>query len=250
MTQETAPPQGASVDPAELAKFAAMAADWWAPNGAFAALHRMSPVRMAFVRDTALRHFQKPAGRAPLQGLTAYDIGCGGGLATLPLARLGAAVTGVDASPEAIGAAKAQAAAQGLPAAFAVDSVEAMAARGAKPADLVIALEIIEHVADVRSFLQAIAALVRPGGLLILSSINRTAKARALAIGAAERLLKWAPEGTHEFDKLVKPEEITGALPSFRWEEPVGMSYGVLDRAWRLSDDVSMNYLVVGARPA
>jgi 2-polyprenyl-6-hydroxyphenyl methylase/3-demethylubiquinone-9 3-methyltransferase len=249
MTQEKAPLQSPSIDPAELAKFAALAAEWWAPDGAFAALHRMSPVRMGFVRDRAMSHFQRPQGRRPLDGLTAYDIGCGGGLASLPLARLGAAVEGIDASPEAIGAARAQAAALALPAVFSVDAVEAMAARGAKPADLVIALEIIEHVADLRSFLEAIEALVRPGGLLILSSINRTAKARALAIMAAERLLRWAPEGTHEFEKLVKPEEITSALPGFAWEKPVGMSYSVLDRSWRLSADVSMNYLLAGARP-
>ncbi len=249
MTSESA--HTTTIDPAEVAKFSALAADWWAPDGAFATLHRMSPARMAFVRDRAISHFRLAGkGRTPLAGLTAYDIGCGGGLASLPLARMGASVTGVDASPEAIGAASAQALAQGVRAAFQVDSIEAMADRAAKPADLVVALEIIEHVADVRTFLAALGKLVRPDGLLILSSINRTATARALAIGLAERVLKWAPDGAHDFEKLVKPEEITAGLPAFRWDPPVGLSFSPLNRTWALSGDVSMNYLIAGARPS
>lgn len=250
MTPETAPrTQSTTVDAGEIEKFAALAAEWWSPDGAFATLHRMSPARMGFVRDRAISHFGLAGrGRTPLSGLSAYDIGCGGGLASLPLARMGAIVTGVDASAEAIGAARAQAAAQGVAVAFQVDTVEAMASRAAKPVDLVIALEIIEHVADVQAFLHELGQLVRPGGLLILSSINRTAIARALAIGLAERVLRWAPEGAHDFDKLVRPQEITAALPGFIWDPPVGLSYRPLDRTWDLSADVSMNYLIAGVR--
>jgi 2-polyprenyl-6-hydroxyphenyl methylase / 3-demethylubiquinone-9 3-methyltransferase len=247
MTPQTA---SQTVDPAEVEKFSALAAQWWAPDGAFAALHRMSPPRMGFVRDRAISHFRLPGkGRSPLQGLCAYDIGCGGGLASLPLARMGAIVTGIDASAEAIGAASAQAKAQGVQATFQVDTVEAMAARAAKPADMVVALEIIEHVADVPTFLQAISDLVRPGGLLILSSINRTPMARALAITLAERVLRLAPEGAHDYEKLVKPEEIAAALPSFRWDPPVGLSLQVLNRTWALSGDISMNYMIAGTKP-
>ena len=128
-------------------------------------------------------------------------------------------------------------------------TAEDLAARQAKPADLVIALEIIEHVADLSSFLKATAQLVRPGGLLILSSINRTPQARALAIIAAERILRWAPEGTHDYEKLVKPEEISACLPHFLWDQPVGMSLDLLNHDWRLSNDTSMNYLMAGTRP-
>lgn len=249
MTPVSAAPN--TIDPSEIEKFSALAKEWWAPDGAFAALHRMSPARMAFVRDRAVSHFRLPGkGRTPLAGLVAYDIGCGGGLASLPLARMGAAVAGIDASPEAIGAASAQAKAQGVSITFQVDSVETLADRAARPADLIIALEIIEHVADVRAFLAAIGQLVRPGGLLILSSINRTAMARALALNLAERVLKWAPEGAHDYEKLVKPEEITAALPGFHWDPPVGLSYSLLERSWQLSGDVSMNYLIAGSRPS
>lgn len=236
-----------TLDPTEIEKFSALAAEWWNPDGPFGALHRLNPVRLQFIRDFAIRHF-RGSGRRPLSGLRVLDLGCGGGLVSAPLARMGATVTGADASAEAIGAARAYAQQSGLDVDFQCTSAEALQAAGAQ-FDLVTALEIVEHVADVSAFLAAASSLVRPGGALVLSTINRTQRARALAIVGAERILKWAPEGAHDFEKLVTPEEIRTGAPTLRWEEPVGISYNPLGAGWTLSRDVSMNYLAVGVRP-
>lgn len=236
-----------TLDPAEIEKFNALAAEWWNPNGPFGALHRLNPVRLQFIRDAALRHFGgKPA--KPLAGLDVLDLGCGGGLVSAPLARMGAKLTAIDAGIEAVGAASAYAAQAGLDIDFQNTTAEALVDTGAR-FDLVTALEIIEHVADVNAFLAAASALVRPGGMLILSTINRTQKARALAIVGAERILKWAPEGAHDYDKLVTPEEIRLGSPELKWDEPVGISYAPLGAGWTLSSDVSVNYLMAGVRP-
>ncbi|HYD85860.1 MAG TPA: bifunctional 2-polyprenyl-6-hydroxyphenol methylase/3-demethylubiquinol 3-O-methyltransferase UbiG [Vitreimonas sp.] len=236
-----------TLDPAEVAKFNALAAEWWNPKGPFGALHRLNPIRLQFIRDFALRHFGTKSAR-PLAGLDALDLGCGGGLVSAPLVRMGARLTAIDAAPDAIGAARAYAADAGLDIAFEQNTAEALVKRG-RTFDLVTALEIVEHVADVSAFLSAAAALVKPGGALILSTINRTQKARALAIVGAERILKWAPEGAHDFEKLVTPEEIRAGAPALNWEEPVGISYAPLGAGWTLSRDISMNYLIVGVRP-
>lgn len=236
-----------TLDAAEIAKFSALAADWWNPDGPFGALHRLNPVRLQYIRDLVARHFAGAKSK-PLAGLAALDLGCGGGLVSAPLARMGAQVTGADASAEAIGAARAYAGQSGLDIDFQCTSAEALAARGVQY-DLVAALEIVEHVADVKVFLSAASKLVKPGGVLVLSTINRTPKARALAIVGGERILKWAPEGTHDYDKLVTPEEIRAGAPSFKWEEPVGISYKPLGAGWSLSRDVSVNYLLAGIRP-
>jgi 2-polyprenyl-6-hydroxyphenyl methylase/3-demethylubiquinone-9 3-methyltransferase len=233
-------------DPAEIAKFNALAHEWWNPKGPFGALHRLNPVRLRFIRDTAARLLGADP-RRPLAGLALLDLGCGGGLASAPLARMGATVLGVDAAPDAIGAARAHADQAGLDLAFECATAEALAARGAR-FDIVTALEIVEHVADVDAFLKAASALVRPGGLLILSTINRTAKARALAITGAERILKWAPEGAHDYDKLVTPDEIRAHAPDISWEQPVGISYNPLGAGWELSSDIQINYLMAGQR--
>ncbi|MBC7769852.1 MAG: bifunctional 2-polyprenyl-6-hydroxyphenol methylase/3-demethylubiquinol 3-O-methyltransferase UbiG [Phycisphaerales bacterium] len=236
-----------TMDPAEIAKFNALAAEWWNPNGPFGALHRLNPVRLQFIRDFALRHFgTKPA--RPLGGLSVLDLGCGGGLVTAPLARMGATATAVDAAPDAIGAAQAYAAQAGLDIAFQQTTAEALVEAGAQ-FDLVTALEIVEHVSDVNAFLNAAAALVKPGGAIILSTINRTPKARALAIVGAERILKWAPAGAHDYDKLVTPEEIRAGAPAIKWDEPVGVTYAPLGAGWTLTSDVSVNYLIAGVRP-
>jgi 2-polyprenyl-6-hydroxyphenyl methylase/3-demethylubiquinone-9 3-methyltransferase len=237
---------GATTDPAEIEKFSALAAEWWKPDGPFGALHRMNPVRLQYVRDLAMAHFGAK-GRKPLEGISTLDIGCGGGLVSVPLARMGAEVTAVDASPEAIGAARAYASQSGLDIAYECATAEALVERGAQ-FQLVTALEIIEHVADVNAFLGAAAALVAPGGLLVISTINRTQKARALAIVGAERILKWAPEGAHDYDKLVTPNEIRAGAPALRWDEPVGISFQPLGKGWALSSDVSMNYLMAGRK--
>lgn len=238
---------GATIDPAEVEKFSALAAEWWNPKGPFGALHRLNPVRLQYVRDLAARHFG--ASSKPLAGRSILDLGCGGGLVSAPLARMGAKVTAIDASEEAIGAARAYAAQAGLDIDFRCTTAEAMVDQGAA-FELVTALEIVEHVADVKAFLAAAAALVKPGGLLVLSTINRTPKARALAIVGAERILKWAPEGAHDYDKLVTPDEIRAGAPALKWEAPVGITYQPLGAGWSLSRDVSVNYLIAGAKPA
>ncbi len=235
-----------TLDPAEIAKFSALAAEWWNPKGPFGALHRLNPVRLGFIRETALRHFATVS-RQPLAGLKTLDLGCGGGLVSAPLARMGAALTAIDASDEAIGAARAYAEQAGLNIDFQATTAEALVDQGVQ-FDLVTALEIIEHVADVGAFLAAAQALVRPGGLLILSTINRTAKARALAIVGAERILKWAPEGAHDFDKLVTPEEIRAGAADIAWEEPTGIVYNPIGAGWSLSNDIDVNYMIAGVK--
>lgn len=238
---------GGTVDPAEIARFSALAAEWWDQDGKFAALHRMNPARLAFIREAAQPLLK--AGARGLQGLRVLDLGCGGGIVSAPMARLGAAVTGADASPEAIAAARAYAAEAGLAIDFRTATAEELAAEGAR-FDLVTALEIVEHVADVSAFVAACAALVRPGGKLIVSTINRTGKARALAITLAERVLGWAPEDTHQYEKLVTPEELEAAAPLLVWDAPVGLAFDPLQRRWKLSRDVSVNYFRVAAKPA
>ncbi len=238
----------ASIDPAEIQKFSALAAEWWNPKGPFGALHRLNPVRLRYIRELVSEHFGAH-GAKPLEGLTVLDLGCGGGLVSAPLAHMGAAVTAIDAAPEAIGAARAYASQAGLDIDFRCTTAEALVEEGAQ-FDMVTALEIVEHVADVNAFLSAGAALVKPGGLLVLSTINRTPKARALAITGAERILKWAPEGAHDYEKLVRPEEIKATAPTLKWKDPVGVTYQPLGSGWALSRDVSVNYLIAGAKPA
>jgi 2-polyprenyl-6-hydroxyphenyl methylase/3-demethylubiquinone-9 3-methyltransferase len=233
-----------TVDPAEITKFSALAAQWWDPSGPFGALHRMNPVRLGYIREVAADHF---GGGKPLAGKTALDIGCGGGLVTTPLARMGAKATGLDASAEAIGAARAHAAEAGLAIDFQNGTAEALVETGAQ-FDLVVALEIIEHVADVPSFLGSASALVEPGGLIVLSTINRTQKAKALAIVGAERILQWAPEGAHKYDKLVTPDEIRAGAPTIAWREPVGISFNPIGSGWERSRDVAVNYLIAGVK--
>lgn len=235
---------GSTLDPAEIEKFSALAAEWWNPKGPFGALHRMNPVRLQYIREKVLAHFGSPA-RKPLEGISTLDLGCGGGLVSAPLARMGATLTAIDASEEAIGAARAYAAQAGLDIAFQSTTAEALVEQEDQ-FQLVVALEIVEHVADANAFLTAAAALVAPGGLLILSTINRTAKARTLAINAAERILKWAPEGAHDYEKLVTPDEIRAGAPALQWDEPTGISYQPLGQGWALSSDISMNYLMTG----
>jgi 2-polyprenyl-6-hydroxyphenyl methylase/3-demethylubiquinone-9 3-methyltransferase len=237
-----------SADPAEIAKFSALAARWWDQAGPFAALHRMNPVRLGFIRDR-LAPLAAPGGK-PLAGLKVVDLACGGGLVSAPLARLGADVTAIDAAPEAIGAARAYAEEAALSVRYEVSAAEDFAAAHEGAFDAVIALEVVEHVADLDAFLDAAAQLARPGGVVIVSTINRTAQARALALFAAEKVLHMAPDGAHEYEKLVKPEELEVAPTTLHWEPPVGISFDPIGRTWRLSSDVSMNYLRAAVRAA
>lgn len=246
-------PQTVSVDPEEVAKFSAMAAEWWDPKGKFRPLHRFNPVRLGFIRDTIEAHFDlKPGAKRPFEGLRLLDIGCGGGLVSEPMARLGASVTAVDASQANIKTAMTHAAEGGLDIDFRAGTVEGLIASGEPPFDVVLNLEVVEHVANPQQFLTDCAALVKPGGLTIVATINRTTKAFVLAIVGAEYVLRWLPAGTHEFEKFLKPEEIIPALTraGLTCQPPQGVSYNPLSDQWRLSGDTKVNYMLVASRPA
>ena len=242
-----------TIDPREVQKFADIAGEWWDPKGKFAPLHRMNPARLAFLRDEILRHFSRDSGatRRPLAGLSIIDVGCGGGLVTEPMARMGAAVTGLDAAPEAIDAARDHASGVCKDIDYRIGTAESVVAEGKDQYDVVLALEIVEHVADLNAFIVACASLVRPGGLLIVSTINRTPEAYAFAIVAAERILRWLPVGSHHYDKLVKPEELHAALNGLMGLDvrgPYGLTYKPLSGKWETSLDSRINYFMTAAK--
>ncbi|NBC20191.1 MAG: bifunctional 2-polyprenyl-6-hydroxyphenol methylase/3-demethylubiquinol 3-O-methyltransferase UbiG [Alphaproteobacteria bacterium] len=244
-------PSRPSIDPEEVEKFSAMAADWWDPTGKFRPLHRFNPVRLEFIRDTAQRHFGLDGeARRPLEGLRLLDIGCGGGLVSEPMARLGAKVTGVDASEANIKTAITHAGQSGLDIDYRAGTAEQLLEADEAPFDIILNLEVVEHVADPRTFLSDTARLVAPGGMMVVATINRTPKAFALAIVGAEYVLRWLPRGTHSFDKLVKPAEVSGALEKagLAAQEPQGVSFQPLSNSWRLSKDTKVNYMLVATR--
>lgn len=245
-------PGTATLDDAEVKRFAALAAEWWDPNGKFRPLHKLGPARLAFIRQEMVRHFSLPArSLRPFDGLTVLDIGCGGGLVSEPVARLGAAVTGIDPAFENIEAARRHAEGQGLAIDYRTSLVEDLVAEG-RTFDCVLCLEVVEHVPDIATFLATCAKLVRPGGLMILSTINRTLKAYALAIVGAEYILRWLPVGTHQWERFVTPDELArhaeaaGLAVSAR----EGLVYNPLTDAWSLSQDLDVNYLASAARAA
>lgn len=240
-----------SIDPDEVAKFTAMAAEWWDPKGKFRPLHKFNPVRLGFIRDTIEQHFQRSStAKRPFEGLRVLDIGCGGGLVSEPMTRLGAAVTAVDASEANIKTAMTHAEQGDLDIDFRAGTVEALIEQGEAPFDVVLNLEVVEHVADPSQFLKDCASLVKPGGLMIVATLNRTAKAFALAIVGAEYVLGWLPRGTHEFEKFLRPEEIEAPLreAGLSVEAPQGVSFNPIADQWRLSGDTKVNYLMVAAR--
>jgi 2-polyprenyl-6-hydroxyphenyl methylase/3-demethylubiquinone-9 3-methyltransferase len=246
-------PEAASVDPAEIEKFRAMAADWWSATGKFAPLHKFNPVRLGFIRDRAVAHFAlDDASRTPLSELRILDVGCGGGLVSEPLARLGATVTGIDAGDANIKSALVHAEAGGLSLDYRVGTVEGLIAAGTAPYDIVLSLEVVEHVADPARFLADCASLLRPGGLMIVATLNRTAKAFALAIVGAEHLLHWLPVGTHDWSKFVTPEEARSALvgAGLDVEPALGVSFSPLTDRWSISGDTAVNYMLVATRKA
>ncbi len=239
-----------SVDPAEVERFSRLAAAWWDPKGKFAPLHRFNPVRLGFIRDQALRRFGRD-GRAarPFEGLSLLDIGCGGGLLSEPMARLGFEVTGVDASERNIGTARAHAAEQGLGIDYRCATAEQLRAEGAR-FDVVLNMEVVEHVAEPGAFLRDCAAMLNPGGLMVIATLNRTLKAFALAKVGAEYVLRWLPAGTHDWNRFLRPEEIRAFLAEspVSVQGPFGVAYSPLSDSWRLSADTDVNYLMTAVR--
>jgi 2-polyprenyl-6-hydroxyphenyl methylase/3-demethylubiquinone-9 3-methyltransferase len=243
-------PSGSTVDPAEIERFSRIADEWWKPTGKFAPLHRLNPTRLAFIRDRAAQHWQRDALSAPLEGLSVLDIGCGGGLLSEPMARLGARVTGIDAAERNIAVARLHAAGQELAIDYRVETAEALA-QGNAQFDIVLALEIVEHVADIDLFLRSCGRLAKPGGLVFLSTLNRTAKAWALAIAGAEYVLRWLPRGTHDWRKFLKPSEVVRGLRGggVEAQEIVGVVYSPLSRVWSLNkNDLDVNYMLYGSK--
>jgi len=242
-----------SIDPDEVARFSAIAAEWWDPKGKFAPLHRFNPVRLTFIREQALARFGRDGrARRPFEGLRLLDIGCGGGLLSEPMSRLGFSVTGVDASERNIGTAAAHADEQGLAIDYRAATAEALLAEGAGPFDVVLNMEVIEHVAEPGAYLRDCARLVAPGGLMIVATLNRTLKALALAKVGAEYVLRWLPAGTHDWRRFLKPEEVSGFLAGepVRVEGPFGVVYDPLSGRWSQSADVQVNYMMTVMRDA
>ncbi len=240
-----------SVIAEEVARFDALGDDWWDPDGPMAPLHRLNPTRLEWLRDTIAAHFRHTGGgdEPPLAGLTLLDIGCGAGLLSEPLSRLGAEVTGLDPAPTSIEIARAHAEATGAKPSYRAGTVEDLASEGAR-FDVVLAMEVVEHVADVPAFVASAASLVRPGGLFALSTLNRTLKSFALAILGAEYVLRWLPAGTHRWEQFVTPDELAAALRAAGLKETQrrGMSFDPLRGEWRLSRDLGVNYFMAARK--
>ena len=240
-----------TVDKEEVDRFSALASQWWDPNGKFRPLHKFNPVRLAYIRDQAAIQFNRdPKEKQPLNGLRILDIGCGGGLLCEPMARLGAEVVGADASETNIEVAKIHAGQSGVEVDYRAQTAEQLAAENER-FDIVLNMEVVEHVADVDLFLSSCADMVKPGGLMFVATINRTMKALALAIVGAEYVLRWLPRGTHQYEKLVRPEEIERPLQSAGMAiiDRTGVFYSPLSDSWNLSRDMDVNYMMLASRP-
>ena len=239
-----------SVDTAEIERFSRLASTWWDPRGPMAPLHKLNPVRLGYIRDKATAHF----GRDPkkldcLKGLRMLDIGCGAGILSEPLARLGAAMVGADPSEENIAVASAHAEDNGVEVDYRATTAEALAEANEK-FDVVLAMEVVEHVNDVNEFVATCASMVKPGGLMVAATLNRTLKSFALAIVGAEYVLRWLPRGTHQWDKFVKPSELERAVEAtgLTVTGERGVIYNPLADRWQLSSDMDVNYMLVAER--
>jgi 2-polyprenyl-6-hydroxyphenyl methylase/3-demethylubiquinone-9 3-methyltransferase len=242
---------GSTVDEAEVAQFAALADTWWDTRGKMAVLHKFNPVRLAYIRDAACARFGRDAKKLDcLSGLRILDIGCWGGLLSEPMARLGASVVGADPGESNIEAARLHAARTGTSVDYRVTTAEELADQGEK-FDIVLAMEVVEHVADVGLFIRRCAEMVKPGGLMIVATLNRTLKSFALAIVGAEYVLGWVPRGTHRWDKFVTPNELEIALEraGLRVQGETGVIYNLLRDRWEISSDTDVNYMLM-AEPA
>lgn len=235
----------ASIDEREIEKFTAMADEWWDPHGKFKPLHLFNPVRISFIREITSNHFDKDSP----EGINLVDVGCGGGLLSEPMAQMGANVTGIDASEKNIQIASLHAKQEGINVNYQHTSAEQLASEG-KTYDVVLAMEIIEHVADVGSFMDAISALVKPGGLLFIATLNRTLRSYAMAIIGAEYIMRWLPVGTHDWNKFLRPSEIEQHFHrnNVKLEILQGMSFNPINQSWKLSGDTGVNYILVGKK--
>ncbi|TCU10588.1 bifunctional 2-polyprenyl-6-hydroxyphenol methylase/3-demethylubiquinol 3-O-methyltransferase UbiG [Rhizobium sullae] len=240
-----------TIDQSEVDRFSAMAAEWWSPTGKFRPLHKLNPVRLTYIRDKAAENFSRDTkGPRPLEGLRVLDIGCGGGLLSEPVARMGATVVGADPSEKNIGIASTHAQASGVTVDYRAVTAEQLSEAG-ETFDIVLNMEVVEHVANVDFFMTTCARMVRPGGLMFVATINRTMKAAALAIFAAENILRWLPRGTHQYEKLVRPEELEKPLTANGMTiiERTGVFFNPLANQWNLSKDMDVNYMLLAKRP-
>lgn len=240
---------GDTVDRREIDRFAAHSAGWWDPAGSFRPLHQINPVRLDFIRRELLAHFRRDArALAPFEGMRLADIGCGGGLICEPMVRLGFAATGIDADSEASAVARAHAAENGLVVDYRTADIESLVSSGER-FDAVLALEVVEHVADCDAFFAAAGRLVKPGGVFIGATLNRTARSYLLAIVGAEHVLGWLPPGTHDWRRFLRPSEFVLGLrrAGLAATRLAGLSYGWRG-GWHLSDDLSVNYMLSAVR--
>ena len=250
MDTNDAQASGPSIDPADVARFSAQAETWWDARGPFAPLHKFNPARLQFVRDRVAERFGRDIKkREAFAGLSLLDVGCGGGLIAEPMRRLGFEVTAVDASSENIGTARAHAEMTGLDIAYRAATVEQLEAEGAGPFDVVLTMEVIEHVADPEAFVRACSRLVKPGGIMIVATLNRTLKGLLLGKVAAEYVLRWVPAGTHDWRQFLKPDEIRAMLSAepVTVTGPYGLEYDLLNDRWS-EGEADINYMMIATR--
>ena len=243
-----------TIDAGEIEKFQAMAAEWWDPQGKFKPLHMLNPCRLDYITTRVADHHDRDlAAQAPFEGLRVLDIGCGGGLLCEPMARLGATVVGVDAAQRNIPVAQAHAEQSGLAIDYRHSTAEDLVAAGEEPFDVVMNMEVVEHVADPPAYLRACHDLLRPGGLMVCSTLNRNPKSFAMAIVGAEWVMRWLPKGTHDWAKFITPDELYDLLrgAGLRPVDRTGFVFNPVAWSWRLSDrDLSVNYVTTSLRPA
>jgi len=240
-----------SLDPAEVEKFSKIAAEWWNPTGKFAVLHVFNPVRLAYIKEQVTARFARdPYDRRPFQGLRFLDIGCGGGLLTEPMARLGAEIIGVDPSEKNIATASVHAEEQDLAIDYRATTAEDLAERG-ESFDVILNMEVIEHVADPSAFVQTCARLLKPNGLIFIATLNRTLKSFGLAIVGAEYVLGWLPRGTHQWEKFITPDELEAWLiaSGLKQLDRAGVTYNPFSGEWRRARDMDVNYMLVAQKP-
>lgn len=240
-----------SLDPAEVEKFSKIAAEWWNPKGKFAVLHVFNPVRLAYIKEqVAARFARDPFARRPFEGLRFLDIGCGGGLLTEPMARLGATITGIDPSEKNIATASVHAGEQELAIDYRAMTAEALAESG-ETFDVILNMEVIEHVADAKAFVATCSKLLKPGGLIFVATLNRTLKSFGLAIIGAEYVLGWLPKGTHQWEKFITPEELDSWLVASGLKplDRAGVTYNPFSGEWRRARDMDVNYMLVAQKP-